>query len=154
MLYLRFSPVAMEIAGMASLIDNHEALRQEHLTEMSRLNSSMAAINAGGQPDYHKFQALQRQYEIANKLFNDQSKKIDEGNAKRQMLHNRYGIEFLPAVKALLDDSLCLMTAMRQDLGQDKTGDDFARQAKTNVDRIYGIAEAALRADQGTESRQ
>ena len=148
LLYLRFSTIAMEIAGLVSLINTHEALRQERLDEMGRLNAAMAAINASGQPDSQKFQALQRQYEAANHLFSEQSKKIDDANAQRQALHTRYGTEFLPAVRALLDGSLSLMISMRQDLGQDEAGDDFAKQAKANVDRIYSLAEAALRTDQ------
>lgn len=153
LLYLRFSSIAMEIAAIVSLIGTHEALRQERLTEMGRLNSAMAAINASGEPDGQKFQALQRQYEAANKLFADQSKKIDDANAQRQALHTRYGTEFLPAVRALLDDSLSLMISMRQDLGQDEPGHDFAKQAKANVDRIYSLAEAALRANQCANDR-
>lgn len=145
LLYMRFSTIAMEIASLTSVIANLEEYRKGHLTEMERITSSIAAINATGQPDELKFQALQRQFNGTMAMHEQQSSKIEENNAKLRALYAEYGAQFLPAVRLMTDASLSIMAAMRRDLGQDLPGDGFEAQAKANADRIYEAAEAVLR---------
>lgn len=154
MLYLRFSPMAMEIAGIAHGVGVAERIRDEYLAEMGRLNTALAAMNASGQPDIQKFHAHMRQYEVAKDAFERQSLQINERNARRQALHLQYGMEFLPAMRQLYDAGLAVSVAMRRDLGQEQIGDSFVAQVKANIDRTYSVAEEMLRKMTIDDSRE
>jgi len=144
-IYIRFAPVAMEIAALRGIADVHTKLREKHLAEIERVTLASGAILESGERNDIRAAGLQRRYEVLNSLFEQEGEKLASVNRKASELHRSYALQSLPAMKSLLDLGVQTVLRMRQDLGQTGNADTFAKEAREAAERMYKLAEEALR---------
>jgi hypothetical protein len=144
-LKLRFSETATEAAQLRHVVEVRDKLRDGYVGEMGRINVAVKSMNESGERDDRRFTVLTQQYGFTQNLFDRETENIDALVRKHREIYAKFGVQFLPALRDLLDISIRTMVAMRRDLGQEGESEVLMREMKSNADRFYAIAQASLR---------